>query len=117
MNRRKKTKIPIGIRFLQGTLLLILIVGIFTILNLFFVVQNKKSQLEENQKTMQLLSEDINKLETEIDNSNSSEFVEKVAREELGMVKPREVIFIDKNKEREEKENKLNKGLDQEEIR
>lgn len=117
VNRIRKNKIPIGVRFLQGTLLVFLIMGIFTIVNLYFVAQTKKSQLEENQKTMQSLSKDIQKLESEISKSNSPEFVEKVAREDLGMVKPREVIFVDKNKEREDKEDKLNKGLNQEELK
>ena len=33
--------------------------------------------------------------------SGTLEFIEKVAREELGMVKPREIIYIDVNKPRD----------------
>lgn len=44
------------------------------------------------------LKEDIKVLEEEIANSNSLEFIEKIAREELGMVKPREIVVIDQNK-------------------
>lgn len=44
------------------------------------------------------LEDEIETLKYEIENSESLEFVEKVARDELGMVKPREIIFIDENK-------------------
>ncbi|NMA49960.1 MAG: hypothetical protein GX947_09410, partial [Tissierellia bacterium] len=41
---------------------------------------------------------DIDGLSKEIGKSGTLEFVEKVAREDLGMVKPREIIYIDKSK-------------------
>ncbi len=44
------------------------------------------------------LSKDIDILSKEIEKSGTLEFVEKVAREDLGMVKPREIIYIDKSK-------------------
>jgi len=40
---------------------------------------------------------EIRRLNHEIENSGTLEFIEKVAREELGMVKPREIIYIDKS--------------------
>lgn len=55
----------------------------------------KKHELSEE---IHLLEEDIENLESNIANSNSVEFIEKTARDELGMVKPREIIYIDKNK-------------------
>ena len=44
------------------------------------------------------LSRDIDILNKEIEKSGTLEFIEKVAREDLGMVKPREIIYIDKSK-------------------
>ena len=44
------------------------------------------------------LSKDIDILSKEIEKSGTLEFVEKVAREDLGMVKPREIIYIDISK-------------------
>ena len=44
------------------------------------------------------LEEDIETLQLEIENSDSLEFVERVARDELGMIRPREIIYIDINK-------------------
>lgn len=56
---------------------------------------NKKLK---NQAEIQKLESDIDELNEEIKTSGSLEFVEKIARDELGMVKPREIIYIDKNK-------------------
>jgi len=47
------------------------------------------------------LEADIGALYDEIEMSGTLEFIEKVAREELGMVKPREIIYIDVNKPRD----------------
>ena len=58
-------------------------------------LEDKKLKTESEIKE---LERDINQLTKEIENSDSLEFVEKVARDELGMVKPREIIYIDKNK-------------------
>ncbi|MDY0235859.1 MAG: septum formation initiator family protein [Gudongella sp.] len=45
------------------------------------------------------LERDIDALNEEIGKSGTLEFIEKVAREDLGMVKPREIIYIDKRKQ------------------
>lgn len=47
---------------------------------------------------LEILNAKIFSLEKEINESDSLQFVEKIAREEYGMVKPKEVIFIDKDK-------------------
>lgn len=111
MVRKRQKKIPLGIRFMQVALFVILIMGAIGIGNMFFVSQAKISQSKENDENIQALSQEIKGLEEDIKNSDSPEFVEKVAREDLGMVKPREVIFIDKNKERQNKKNKVEEDL------
>lgn len=82
-------------------IVIILIVAIYTGFNISSAVsqKNEKSkQFAENQTEIETLKSDITNLEKEKESSNSLEFVEKVAREDLGMVKPREVVYIDKNK-------------------
>ncbi|MBL7574806.1 cell division protein FtsL [Peptoniphilus asaccharolyticus DSM 20463] len=59
---------------------------------------DKSIQLAEYNREIKTLKSDINKLEKEKKSSGSLEFIEKVAREDLGMVKPREVVYIDKEK-------------------
>ena len=55
----------------------------------------KKTALEME---VEGLEKEIEDLENDLENSDSLEFVEKIARDELGMVKPREIIYIDKGK-------------------
>lgn len=70
-------------------------------------LQTRKAELEIEIGT---LERDISQLNKEIENSGSLEFVEKVAREELGMVKPRERVYIDKNKLKNSFFNVFNRG-------
>lgn len=58
-------------------------------------MEHKRASLQSDIKA---LEKEIDELNKEIENSDSLEFIEKVAREEMGMVKPREIIYIDKNK-------------------
>lgn len=59
---------------------------------------DKNIQLAEYNREIKTLKSDIKNLEEEKKSSGSLEFIEKVAREDLGMVKPREVVYIDKEK-------------------
>ncbi len=59
----------------------------------------KKIILQEKQE-IEKLEREIRELSEEIEEKDSLNFVEKVAREELKMVKPREIMYIDKNKEK-----------------
>ncbi len=95
MSSKKKRK---GIRLIHVFLIFL---GLYVIIvlnhqrNLMKTMNLKK---EQNQVEIDKLKKDIEELNKEIENSDSLEFVEKVARDELGMVKPREIIYIDKNK-------------------
>ncbi len=57
----------------------------------------------EKEKEKKKIQNEIRMVEKEIENKDSLEFVEKVAREDYNMVKPREIIYIDKNKDKREK--------------
>lgn len=66
--------------------------------------QNKEiSQLREKislkNQAYNEISLSISDLEEEIASSDSLSFVEKIARDEYKMVKPKEIIFIDKDKD------------------
>lgn len=81
--------------------LVLIVLGIYVAIvfnhqrNLMKDLNTKKSI---KQAEIQALEIEIGELNKEIKTSGSLEFVEKVARDELGMVKPREIIYIDKNK-------------------
>lgn len=46
------------------------------------------------------LEKDIEKLKEDIENKDKLDFIERIAREELRMVRPREIIYIDKSKKK-----------------
>ncbi|NLV87935.1 MAG: septum formation initiator family protein [Tissierellia bacterium] len=92
--RRRKKKLKLG-RIL--IILFMLYIG-FTLLNQSKLMNELKGKKEKIELEIQTLQVEIDSLNEEIENSDSLQFVEKIARDELGMVKPREIIYIDKNK-------------------
>lgn len=86
------------------------IIFLIVLIYIFASMAKQKMLLKElNAKKMDLqdeihhLEEDVNDLEEDIAESNTVDFIEKTARDELGMVKPREIIYVDKNKEKNKK--------------
>ena len=66
-------------------------------------LQDKRNAQDKEIETMELK---IKNLEAEIESSGTLKFIEYIARDEYGMVKPKEVIFIDKDKEQNPFKNK-----------
>ncbi len=97
-----KNKKPIGIRVLLGAFCLLLIYGLFISTHLYIQKQEKMAQMKANEEKIREQKETIEALKKELNKSDSLEYVEEVAREDLGMVKPREIIFIDKNNSKDE---------------
>lgn len=68
--------------------------------------------LSQNAREMDALTEKINaseqqkkKLQEELDNLNDPEYLEKIAREKLGLVRPNERVFVDANQSDENHSN------------
>ncbi len=61
-----------------------------------------QQQEQEKQEQVAILKQEVLRLEEEIQQSNTPEFIEKVAREQLKMVKPHEIIYIDSEKAKHE---------------
>nr|WP_202710121.1 septum formation initiator family protein [Sporosalibacterium faouarense] len=99
--RKKRKKIRIRYIFF----LIIFIYGISSFFNQQGMLNELDNKKAIKEKEVRKLTQEIEELEDKIKYSNTPEYVEKIARDELGMVKPWEVIFIDKNK------NKFIKGL------
>lgn len=68
-------------------------------------INSLEKKNETKQKEVKELNGEISEIEKQLEKVNSLEFIEKVAREELKMVKPNEIIYIDKNKEDKEDNN------------
>lgn len=92
--KRKKKKFGI-VRIIIFAMMLYILVIMINQNKLMKELEGKKMVL---QNEIHILEEEIDDLNTELENSDSLEFIEKVARDELGMVKPREIIVIDKGK-------------------
>lgn len=99
MKKKEKTK---------GKFRLIHLIIIFLVIYVGIVfnhqrelLKNLEAKREISEATIKELEADIDALYDEIEMSGTLEFIEKVAREELGMVKPREIIYIDVNKPRD----------------
>lgn len=69
-----------------------------TMFNQWKLARDLRIKKENLENEISKLEEDIDIINEELEISNSLEFIEKIAREELGMVKPREIIYIDKEK-------------------
>ena len=92
MNKRKKSKLG-----------LFVIIGFFVYFAYVFIDQQKVLYAKEiEMNSIQMKIEEETKLNKELKKQKemlgSDEYVEKIAREKLGMVKPGERIFVDINK-------------------
>lgn len=96
MKSKKTTKGKFRLIHLIILLLIVYVIVVFNHQRKLF--SNLESKRELNEAKIEELEEDIGELNEEIETSDSLEFVEKIARDELGMVKPREIIYIDVNK-------------------
>lgn len=66
----------------------------------------RRKELRENRKKIERSAKEIKRTGEDIRRSDDLDFAEEVAREDLGMVKPREVLYIDKAKDREGDQHK-----------
>ena len=97
--KEKKEKAKFRIRHVFFLLFVIYICS--TLISQQKMMRNLKTQKVEKEKEVKELQGNLNELNDEIKNTDSLEFIEKVAREELKMVKPREIIYVDINKKKD----------------
>ncbi|NLC04738.1 MAG: septum formation initiator family protein [Tissierellia bacterium] len=94
MKKKKKRRLKLG---------RLLLIGLAIYISAIFIHQNKlintlEAKKQKTEMEIKELEDDIRDLTKELESSHTLEFVEKVARDDLGMVKPREIIYIDENK-------------------
>ncbi|MDO5302188.1 MAG: septum formation initiator family protein [Tissierellia bacterium] len=100
VRRRRASKLPLII------LILVLIFGGLNILRMELILREKRRIMEANGVLVQQTLQDVKDLGAELKRADSVEYTEEVAREDLGMVKPKERIFVDKNRERQQRREK-----------
>jgi cell division protein DivIC len=92
VKRRKKKKIVFW-------LLILFFFGIFFIREQFMLRQLSEVK-KHNQEQLKLVTEQNVQLRNQIKLTKRSDYIENLAREKLGLIKPGEILFIDKDKKR-----------------
>lgn len=103
--RKNKRKRRFRLRYI---LLLICLFYISTIfINQEKMMRDLEKERKEKEDKINSLNVEIAELQDKIRYADSLEFIEKIAREELNMLKPGEILYIDKEKNK----NKFIKGI------
>lgn len=61
-------------------------------------IKSKNSEIETLERLVAEEQEESARLQREVDSMNDPEYIERVARERLGLVRPNERVFVDSNK-------------------
>lgn len=94
-HKRPKRRINKSKLIIKG-LLILAVFYVFTVLyDQYKEMEYLKYKEESLVENINIIEEDIQLLKDQIENSNTDEHIEKIAREQLKMVKKDELIFID----------------------
>lgn len=88
--RSAYSKIMIGIS-------LVLVILLVAFINQKIKLKTIRKNAETMKTEQEELKMEINSLKSEMKNVNSLEFIEKRAREDLGMIKPNEKVYVKDN--------------------
>ena len=98
MGIKKKKSIIKGNRLFYIVIFSVILYVAWIFGNQQIKLRDFQQQEQEKQKQVAALKQEVLRIEEEIKQSNTPEFIEKVAREQLKMVKPNEIIYIDMEK-------------------
>lgn len=76
---------------------------VYTNVNIFLEIERGGKDLKKLETAAENLSKEKERLDFELGNTNSEAYLERVAREELGLQKPGEQVIVIKKEEEEEK--------------
>lgn len=62
------------------------------------MISSKNKEIEELRESITTATEEAERLRQEVEKLNDPEYIERVAREKLGLVRPNERVFVDSNK-------------------
>ncbi|MFO7815304.1 MAG: cell division protein FtsL [Halanaerobiales bacterium] len=85
-------------------LIIVIIIFAFKLVSNMRKVNEMENRLNNLQQQVQEEMEENKDLKEEIERVKSHDYIEKVARDELGLVKPGEILFIPVEEENEEDE-------------
>lgn len=96
------------LKFKNIFMFIFIVYAVITLVNQQFAI----SELRENEQTavskIEAVRKENSKLVEMINNASSSEYIEKMAREQLGLVKPGEKVYIDQSSDENNMQNRDN---------
>ena len=66
-------------------------------------ISKKNKQISELNGKIEDMQDESDRLSKEVENLNNPEYIEQIAREKLGLVRPNERVFVDANKSEDNK--------------
>ncbi|GFN35207.1 septum formation initiator family protein [Tepidimicrobium xylanilyticum] len=100
MERRRKRKKKPKLKLLHIIAILFIFWLSKTLISQSLMLKELKNKKVMEEEAISQLEGEIEELKEEIENKDSLSFIEKTAREDLKMIKPGEIMYIDKNKEK-----------------
>lgn len=61
-------------------------------------LSNKNKEIQSLEEKVSVANQETERLQKELDNMENPEYLERMAREKLGLVRPNERVFVDANK-------------------
>ncbi|WFD10503.1 cell division protein FtsL [Tepidibacter hydrothermalis] len=96
--KTKKKKFNIYMLIFKVFVLFTVCSSAYSVINQGMVIREYKKEIKSLKEQIKQEDENIKKVKAEIENYKTDEYIEKIAREKLKMVKPGEIIYIDINK-------------------
>jgi cell division protein FtsL len=91
----KKTKKPIRSKSIVMILLAVYLA--YSLTAQYITIRNARAQEARIQAQIEEIKKENEKLKDEIERMQSDEYIERIARERLGLIKPGEYMFVDVN--------------------
>lgn len=86
---------------MRGAFAVVAISLVWTLVSQQFVISTKSKEIDALESKIQEAELQSEKLRQEVDNLQNPEYIERIAREQLGLVRPNERVFVDSNKSEE----------------
>lgn len=93
-----KKKINYKRFFISLFVLLFVLYFVYIMIWQQMVISKKSKEIDALEEKINAAQQQTEQLENELNNLNDPEYIERIAREKLGLVRPNERVFVDANK-------------------
>lgn len=77
---------------------IIVISLVWTLISQQFTISSQNKEINSLEARIQEVQQQSDNLKQQVDNLENPEYIERIAREQLGLVRPNERVFVDSNK-------------------